>query len=89
MEVAYCETASLIWNPEPIAAIDLYEMLNLRLTIGGTKDLTIKRKPALKAETRRKHVELTEQEKNADPDPLFSFRGLTTKIRDRRMTAGC
>ena len=84
MEVAYCETAGLIWNPEPIAAIDLYEMTTLRLTIGGTKNLMTKRKPALKAETRRKHVELTEPEKNAGHAPLFSFRGLTTKIRDRR-----
>ena len=59
-------------------------MLNLWLTIGGTKDLTTKRKSALMAETKRKHAELREPEKNADPDPLFAFRGLTTKIRDRR-----
>jgi hypothetical protein len=84
VEVPNCKTAGLIWNPQPIAPIDLYEMLNLRLTIGGTKNLKTKRKPALKAETRRKHVELTEPEKKADPDPVFAFRGLTTKIRCRR-----
>ena len=69
---------------ELITAIDLYEMLNLRLTIGGTKDLTIKRKATLIAETKRKHAELRELEKNAGHAPLFSFRDLTTKIRDRR-----
>ena len=69
---------------ELITAIDLYEMTNLRLKFGVTKDLIARRKLALMAETKRKHTELRVPEKNAGHAPLFSFRGLTTKIRDRR-----
>ena len=70
--------------PEPIAAKDLYEMMNLRLKVGGTMDLKIKRKPALMVNTKRKLTEHAESEKNVSHCPLFAFRDLTTKIRGRR-----
>jgi len=69
---------------EPIAAKDLYEMTNLRLKTGGTMDLMTRRKLALMAETKRKVKEHAETEKNASHCPFSAFRGLTTKIRDRR-----
>ena len=49
--------------PGPIAAKDLYEITNLRLTVGGTMDLTTKRKPALMADTKRKLTEHAEQKR--------------------------
>ena len=70
--------------PEPIAAKDLYEMMNLRLKIGGTTDWMTKRKPTLMAETKRKLTEQAELEKNASLCPLFAFRALTPEIRGRR-----
>ena len=61
--------------PEPIVAKDLYEMTNLRLTIGGTMDLMTKRNPALMVNTKRKHTEHAEPEKNASHCSLFAFQG--------------
>ena len=60
---------------EPIAAKALYEMMNLRLMVGGTMDLKIKRKPALMAKTKRKLTEQAEPEKNASHCLLFTFQG--------------
>ena len=48
---------------EPIAAKTLYEMKNLRLMAGGAMDLKIKRKPALKAETKQNIPELANQKR--------------------------
>ena len=70
--------------PKLIAAIDLYEMRKRRLKLGGTKDLMASLESALMADTKRKLTERVEPEKNASHCPLFAFRGLTTKIRDRR-----
>ena len=70
--------------PEPIAAKDLYEMMNLRLKVGGTMDLKIKRKPALMVNTKRKLTEHADPEKNLSHCPLFAFRDLTPEVRDRR-----
>ena len=49
--------------PEPLRAKDLYEMTNLRLTVGGTMDLKIKQKSALMADTKRKLTEHAEQKR--------------------------
>ena len=57
------KTSGLIWMPEPIAAKDLYEMNNLRLTVGGTMELMTQRKPALMADTKRKLTEHAEQKR--------------------------
>ena len=70
--------------PEPIAAKDLYEMMNLRLKVGGTMDLKIKRKPALMVNTKRKLTEHADPEKNVSHCSLFAFRDLTPEVRDRR-----
>ena len=70
--------------PEPIAAKDLYEITNLRLTMAGTTDLMTKRKPALMADTKRMLKEQTEPEKNASHCSFFAFRDLTPEIRCRR-----
>ena len=70
--------------PEPFAAKDLYEMMNLRLKVGGTMDLKIKRELALMVNTKRKLTEHADPEKNVSHCSLFAFRDLTTKIRDRR-----
>ena len=50
--------------PEPIAAKDLYEMMNLRPKIGRTVDLETKREPALMVNTKRKLTEHADPEKN-------------------------
>ena len=70
--------------PEPVAATDLYEMINLRLTIGGTMDLKTKREAALMAETKRKPTEQTELEKNASHCSLFAFQDPNVKLRGGR-----
>ena len=51
--------------PEPIAAKDLYEMMNLRLAMGEMVNLKSEQEPALMAETKRMLTEQAEQEKNA------------------------
>ena len=57
--------------PKPIAAKALYEMMNLRLKIGGATNLEIKRKPTLLAETKRKLTEQAQLEKKASLCPLL------------------
>ena len=52
---------------EPIAAKDLYEMLNLRLKVGGAMNWMTKPKQALKVGTERT---LTEQ-----ANPIFCIQG--------------
>ena len=59
---------------ELITAIDLYEMTNLRLKFGVTKDLMAKRKPALMVETKQKLKELTKLEMNAAPTLFLHSR---------------
>ena len=46
------KAAGLIWMLETLAAKDLYEMTNLRLKFGVTKDLMARRKLALMVETK-------------------------------------
>ena len=72
---AIVKNAGLIWMPEPMVEKDLYEMINLRLTIGGTMDLMTKRNPALMVNTKRKHTKHAEPEKNAVHCTLFAFQG--------------
>jgi len=66
-----------------LAAIALYEMINLRLKRDSTMKAKTQRKLALMAENKI-FLKAGRTQKDYRTKPIFAFRALTTKIRDRR-----
>ena len=73
-----------MWMPNPIAAKSSLRNEKPATEAKRCDELTDKAKTGFDGRNVEKFLKSTQNQKRMRPEPIFSFRALTTKIRDRR-----